>query len=219
MEKYLQLTWLDGLTFLKGIGVTLYVTLISIIIGTVLGVILGLIRTSRNKVISAAPLIIMEPLRNSPLVTQLFLIYFGLPMISRIVLDPIPSAIVALSLNTAAFFAVLVHSSIKSIPKIQWEIGYALGHTHTSIFKNIIFKQSLRVLIPQAITLYINQLQCSSLVALIGLADLTRTGVIITTRTLMPFAVWGIVFALYFAVSYPIGRFAKRLEDRIAFTI
>ena len=217
-EQYMQLTWRDGIQFLRGISVTLSVTFISLVIGTLLGVILGLIRCSRNKIISAAPLVIIEPLRNSPLVVQLFLIYYGLPMVTRIVLDPYPAAIITLSLNTAAFFSMLVHNSIKAVPAMQWEAGFALGHDRFSTFIFVITRQAVRLLVPQAITLYIGQLQCSSMVALIGLLDLAKTGEQITLRTMKPFVVLGIVFVLYYVISAPLARLAQKLEKRVEFS-
>lgn len=216
-EQYLSLTHYDIFFFLKAIGMTLWITLVSITIGTLIGIVMGLIRCSKNKIISAIPLIYIEPLRNSPLVTQLFLTYYGLPVVANIVLDAQAAAIITLSLNTGAFFSVLVHSAVKAIPKLQWEAGFALGHNRYSNFKNIIAPQVLRLLIPSAITLYINQLQVSSFVSLISLIDLTKAGHILTLRTMRPFLIYGIVFVLYFAISYPLSKLAQRLEKKVAF--
>lgn len=215
--QYSQLTVNDVFQFLNAGWVTLSLTLLSILLGTVLGTALGLIRCSKNRVVSALPLLLIEPLRNSPLVAQLFLIYFGLPTIGLIMLDAFSAAVLAISLNTAAFFAVLVHNSVISIPQTQWEAGYALGHGRLSVFRHIILQQSLRLLIPQAITLYITQLQCTSLVSLISLIDLTKLGQNLSNRTLQPFLIWGIVFVIYFALSYPFSKLSKYLEKRFAF--
>jgi len=214
----MRLTWNDGIQFLRAIGVTLSVTLVSIALGTILGTIRGLVRCSRNRAVSALPLIFIEPLRNSPLVVQLFMIYYGLPMVTRIILEPYPAAIIALSLNTAAFFAVLVHNSVKAVPEMQWQAGYALGHDRASTFIHIIARQAIRLLVPQAITLYIGQLQCSSMVSLISLRDLTKTGELITLRTMMPFTVLGIVLVLYYVISAPLARLARKLEERVGFS-
>lgn len=215
--QYSQLTVNDVFQFLNAGWVTLSLTLLSILLGTILGTALGLIRCSKNRVVSALPLLLIEPLRNSPLVAQLFLIYFGLPTIGLIMLDAFSAAVLAISLNTAAFFAVLVHNSVISIPQTQWEAGYALGHGRLSVFRHIILQQSLRLLIPQAITLYITQLQCTSLVSLISLIDLTKLGQNLSNRTLQPFLIWGIVFVIYFALSYPFSKLSKYLEKRFAF--
>lgn len=216
--KYAEFAIGDIYTFAEACGVTLSVTLISLLIGTVVGIIFGLIRCSKNKFIRFLPLIIMEPLRNSPLVVQLFLVYYGLPVMAGIILKDYTAAIITLSLNTAAFFGVLVHNSIIAIPAAQWEAGYALGHGKISTFFNIIARQALRLLIPQAITLYIGQLQCSSIVSLISLKDITRVGQLVSVRTMQPFVVWGIVFGLYYLVSFPLARLADYLAKRVDYS-
>lgn len=218
MGQYAALTSGDAVTFAKAVGTTLSITLVSLFFGTVLGIVLGLIRCSPNKVINKLPLIIMEPLRNSPLVVQLFLVYYGLPVAFGLLFKDWFAAILTLSLNTAAFFAVLVHNSIKAIPVSMWEAGYALGHSKLSTFMRIIVPQAVRLLIPQAITLYIGQLQCSSIISLISLKDITRVGQLISVRTMKPFIVWGIVFALYYAVSFPLARLANYLEKKTDFS-
>lgn len=218
-DDYVKLTWNDAYQFLGGIKVTLTVTLISIFLGTILGTIIGAIRCSKNKIISSIPLIFIEPLRNSPVVVQLFMVYYGLPMVSHIIMSEYESALFTFTLNTAAFFAVIVHNCVKAIPQAQWEAGYALGHSKFSTIRNIIGTQVIRLLIPQAVTLYIGQLQCSSLVALINLSDITKVGDVITARTFKPFIVWGIVFALYFIVSFPLSKLAQKLEKKYSYSL
>ncbi len=213
---YAQLKPSDIQMIVKAAGVTLQVTLVSLAIGTAVGIILGLIRCSKNKVISAAPLLVMEPLRNSPLLVQLFLVYFGLPSIG-IRINAYTASILTLSLNTAAFFGVLVHSSIQAIPKAQWEAGYALGHSKSSVYVRIIARQAFRLLIPQAITLYIAQLQCSSLVSMVSLMDLAKAGHQVAQKTLMPFLIFGIVALFYYVLSFPLARLSEYLERRTGF--
>lgn len=217
-EQYLKLTYFDIFFFLKAIWVTLWITIVSIGIGTLIGLVMGFVRTSKNKVIASIPLIYIEPLRNSPLITQLFLIYYGLPVVANVVLSAEAAAIIALSLNTGAFFSVLVHNSLRAIPQMQWETGYALGHDFVSNFRYVIAPQFVRLIVPSAITLYINQLQVSSFVSLISLIDLTKAGHILTLRTMNPFLIYGIVFVLYFVISYPLAKMAKSLEKKLSFT-
>ncbi len=217
-EQYLRLTPYDAIFLLKAAGTTLWITFVSIFFGTIIGILMGFLRCSRNKIISLLPLIYMEPLRNSPLVTQLFFIYYGLPVVSNVVLNANQAAIITLSLNTGAFFAVLVQSSIKAIPRSQWEAAYALGHSNISAFQYIIAPQFIRILLPMAITLYINQLQCSSVLSLISLIDLTKAGNILTLRTMRPFLIWAIVFFIYFIISYPLAQLARKLENRVNYS-
>ena len=114
---------------------------------------------------------------------------------------------------------MLVHSSILAIPGAQWETGYALGFNKFQIYVHIIARQAVRLLIPQAITLYISQLQCSSLVSFVSLKDLTKAGQVVAQKTLLPFLIYGIVAGIYFALSYPLARLARYLEKRTGFTI
>lgn len=207
----------DLWTLIRSAGTTLWITLISITIGTSIGTALGLVLSGENRFWNKIPNILIQPLRNSPLITQIFLVYFGIPTISRFTPSAVACAIVALSLNTAAFFAVILNTSIRAIPAAQWEVGMALGHSKTQTFVRIIAPQTVRLLIPQAILLYIGQLQCSSFIALISIRELTRTGETIAQRTFQPFLVWGIVFAIYFLISFPISKFARRLEKKVSY--
>ncbi|MCL1795818.1 MAG: amino acid ABC transporter permease [Clostridia bacterium] len=213
---YAQFKMSDIRMIVMAAGVTLQVTLVSLAFGTLLGIVLGLVRCSKNKALSAAPLLVMEPLRNSPLLVQLFLVYFGLPTIG-IRFNAYTACILTLSLNTAAFFAVLAHSSIQAVPRAQWEAGYALGHHKFSVYTRIIARQAFRLLIPQAITLYISQLQCSSLVSLVSLMDLAKAGQQVAQKTLMPFLIFGIVALFYYLLSFPLARLSEYLERRAGF--
>lgn len=214
--SYAVFKWSDMKMILKATGVTLEVTLLSLLFGTLLGLVLGLIRCSRNRVVSVLPLIVMEPLRNSPLLVQLFLVYYGLPSMG-IRFDNFTASVLTLSLNTAAFFGVLVHASIQGVPRAQWEAGLALGHNRFNVYTRIIARQAFRLLIPQAITLYISQLQCSSLVSLVSLMDLTKAGQVVAQKTLLPFIVFGIVAGLYYVISFPLARLSEYLERRTGF--
>lgn len=201
---------------LKSSFVTLHVTLLSLLFGTILGLVFGIIRCSKNRFFRALPLLVMEPLRNSPLIVQLFLVYYGLPSLG-IRMNATAAAILTLSLNTSAFFGVITQSSILAVPIGQWEAGLALGHSKVSVYIHVIAAQAFRLLVPQAITLYISQLQCSSLVALVSLMDLTKAGQVVAQKTLRPFLVFGIVALLYYLLSAPLARLSKYLEKRLAF--
>lgn len=215
---YAPLSWNDASQFLSGVGMTLSVTLVSLLIGSVLGILLGLWYSSNNKIVSKIPLFFIEPLRNSPLVAQLFLVYYGFPVVFSIYLNNYMAGVLALSLNTAAFFAVLVKNSIRAIPNSQWEAAYALGCNKWQAVVHVIAVQVLRLLVPQWITLCISQLQCSSLIALVGLMDLTKVGLSINARSLNPFGVWGIVAVLYYVISAPLAVLASRLEKKVNYS-
>ncbi len=208
---------LKDVPFLAGaVWTTVWVTGLSLLLGTILGFFLGLVSGLRMRFVNKLPLLFIEPLRNSPLLVQLFLVYFGIPMLTKHNPSQAGAAVFTLSLNTAAFIAVVVRASIEAIPKHQWESAYALGLGRTETFLSVIAPQALRIFLPPALGIYISQLQVSSMVSFIGLIDITKAGQVLTLRTFKPFLVWTIVLLLYFVITWPVSLWARHLERRLA---
>jgi His/Glu/Gln/Arg/opine family amino acid ABC transporter permease subunit len=216
-KEALELSWKDVYFLLAAVRTTVIATTASLFLGTILGFLLGLVATFRIPVINRLPYIFIEPLRNSPLVVQLFLLYYGVSMLTKVNFTAWQAAIITLGCNTAAFIAVVVRSSIEAIPRHQWESAYALGHSYVSAFVHIIFGQAFRIFIPPALNIYISQLHTSSLLSFIGFMEITHAGQVLTIRTLRPFMIWTVVLLLYFSVSYPLSLLARRLEKQFAF--
>ena len=217
MGQYIfpNLTSYDVQLLLKGMGTTILITLLAIAIGLAFGFVIGLIRSMRIPVVSKLLLIYIEPIRNSPLVAQLFFAYYGIAMVTNFSPSAFQAAVWTLGINTSAFAAVIVNASIRSVDKGQWEAAYSLGLTYWQTFRLVVVQQAIRVFIPSFVGLCVNQLQVSSLVSLIGFVDLTRVGYMLTLRTYRPFLIWSIVAVLYFVISYPISRFARYAETRV----
>ncbi|MDG1995411.1 MAG: amino acid ABC transporter permease [Emcibacteraceae bacterium] len=198
----------------EGLGVSLWIFIVSSIIGIFLGVSIGLIRYYRVPLIGKTLMVISEFLKNSPVLVQLFLIYFGIPALFAIDMTPNQAAIITLSGNTAAFIAVIAISSIQAIDKRQLEAARSFALSEVVILKWIIFPQSLAIAMPMLVSLAINQLQVTSLISVIGVIDLTRVGDIVTQRTFEPFIVWPIIGATYFVLAKIIAIFGSRLEKK-----
>jgi His/Glu/Gln/Arg/opine family amino acid ABC transporter permease subunit len=216
-KEAMELSAKDWLFILAAARTTLIATASSLLLGSVLGFFLGLISTFRIPVVNKLPYLLIEPLRNSPLVVQLFLLYYGVSMLTKINFTAWQAAIITLGCNTAAFIAVVVRSSIEAIPPHQWESAYALGHSYASAFVHVIFGQAFRIFIPPALNIYISQLHTSSLLSFIGFMEITHAGQVLTIRTLRPFMIWTVVLLMYFSISYPMSLLARNLEKRFAF--
>lgn len=217
MERFQNtaLTLHDAVLLLRGLGVTLGVWGASMAIGLLLGFALALVRQARVPAASQLAAVFVETFRNSPLLVQLFLVFFGLPMLTGRGLDPVVAGIGTLAINTAAFVAVIVRASIDAVPRGQSEAADAFGLGYWQRLRFVVLPQAVRSMIPPVITLAVGQLQVSSLVALINITDLTKVGSILNIRTLAPFTVWPIVGALYFAVSKPLSMLAEVAERRL----
>jgi len=159
---------------IKGTGTTITLTLVSVFFGLILGLLLALCRLSKNKFFDSISQAYIWFFRGTPLLMQLFFIYYEVPIITHIGLDQMPAAFIALSLNSAAYLAEIIRASIQSIDKGQLEASKALGMSYSQAMIKIIIPQSYRRLIPPVGNEFIALLKDSSLVSIIGLSDLMR---------------------------------------------
>lgn len=205
----------DLYVLLSGISISLYVFIISSVLGSAFGIMLALARHYRFPVLSVTSTFVSEFLKNSPVLVQLFLIYFGLPIFLGINLTATEAAMITLTGNTAAFVSVIVVSAIASIDKGQIESAQSFGLSEFKILKKIITPQALLVAIAPLIGLAVNQLQVTSLISVIGVMDITKVGQILNQRTWQPFVVWPIIGATYFLLSWQLAKLGKRVENKL----
>ncbi|MDA9557029.1 amino acid ABC transporter permease [Vibrio sp.] len=205
----------DIIVLLDGISVSLKVFLISSLFGGSLGILLALSRYYKLPILSQISVFISEFLKNSPVLVQLFLIYFGLPIFLSIDMSAELAAIITLSGNTAAFISVIIVTAMAAIDKGQIEAARSFGISELTILKKIITPQALLVAIAPLVGLAVNQLQVTSLVSVIGVMDITKVGAILNQRTWQPFIVWPIIGMTYFIMSLTISRLGMKLEQRL----
>ncbi|NTV90422.1 MAG: amino acid ABC transporter permease, partial [Clostridiales bacterium] len=171
---------------LEGSYKTVILTVVSVIFGMILGLFLALARLSNNKVLDKISWFYIWLFRGTPLLMQIFFIYYALPLIYKpLTLPQWPSAILALSLNSAAYLAEIIRAAIQSIDKGQMEASKALGMSYGQAMKRIIIPQSYRRLIPPVGNEFIALLKDSSLVMIIGMVELmNRTSQIAVNSSL-----------------------------------
>jgi polar amino acid transport system permease protein len=161
---------------LKGTVITLELTVVAVFFGLFLGLFLALGRISKNKIVDRLCWIYIWFFRGTPLLLQIFFIYYALPLIYKpFTLAQLPAAFLALSLNSAAYLAEIIRAAIQSIDKGQMEAAKALGMSYTQALRRIIIPQSYRRLIPPVGNEFIALLKDSSLVSVIALTELLRT--------------------------------------------
>ena len=185
---------IDSLPFLlKGAGYTLQLSIGGMFFGLLLGFILALMRLSPIWPVRWLARFYISIFRGTPLIAQLFMIYYGLPQFG-IELDPIPSAMIGLSLNTAAYAAETLRAAISSIDKGQWEAAASIGMTPWQTMRRAILPQAARVALPPLSNSFISLVKDTSLAATIQVPELFRQAQLITSRTLE-------VFTMYLAAS------------------
>lgn len=214
LYQYTEFTRYDVLLLLKGLGWTLFVFTVSMAGGFLIGALGAAAQHARVPILSLLISAYVELFRNSPVLVQLFLAYYGLPVLAQIRLSPLTAVLLTMTINTGAFVTVIVRSALDAIPGGQWQAGLAYGFSYRQIMRYIVMPQAIRMILPPTISLAVGQLQVTSLMSLINVVDVTKVGSILNMRTLRPFTVWPIIGAVYFALSKPLSMLAARAEDR-----
>ncbi|MEI5585271.1 MULTISPECIES: amino acid ABC transporter permease [unclassified Agromyces] len=165
-----------------GISGTIPLSLASFAIGLVLALVVALMRLSKNRVVSNVARFYISVIRGTPLLVQLFVIFYGLPSIGATI-DPWPSAIIAFSLNVAGYAAEVIRAAILSVPKGQWEAGYTIGMSSATTLRRVILPQAARVSVPPLSNTFISLVKDSSLASLILVTELFRVSQEIASAT------------------------------------
>jgi len=172
-------------------------------------------RISSNWFIHGASTCYVEAFRGTPLLIQIFLIFFGLPSLG-IHFDPVPAGILALSLNSAAYQAEIFRGGVQSISKGQMEASRAMGMTYNQTLSSVIIPQALRNALPAYTNEFITMIKDSSLVSTIGVLELTLRGKIVIGQTFQPFVVYIFIAILYFIMTYTTSRVLREIEKKNA---
>ncbi|WP_157007598.1 amino acid ABC transporter permease [Agromyces laixinhei] len=156
-----------------GLSGTIPLALASFAIGLVLALGVALMRLSKNRVVSGIARFYISVIRGTPLLVQLFVIFYGLPSLG-LVIDPWPSAIIAFSLNVGGYGAEVIRAAILSVPKGQWEAGYTIGMSSATTLRRVILPQAARVSVPPLSNTFISLVKDTSLASLILVTELFR---------------------------------------------
>lgn len=198
-----------------GFIVTIQLSAMAIALGTTLGLIVALIRVARIPIVAQVARVYIDIFRGSPLLMQLFFIYFGLPYLGYDVTKSY-AAVLALTLYSGAYIAEIIRAGIESVPKGQREAAASLGLSFYEIMRYVILPQTITVALPPLIGFYIGLVKDTSLATIIGYRELIRESQSIIDRTARPLEVYLAVAALYFIICYPLSLLSTRLERRAA---
>ena len=203
--------------FLEGAGVTLLVSVLAMALAVTLGLFLALARRSRHRPLSLLASLYVELFRGTPVLLQLYLIYFGLGNVSPALrLGPLTAAVLGLGLNYAAYESEIYRAAMDAVPVGQLEAAAALGMSVPLTLRRILVPQALRIALPGVTNDFIALLKDSSLVSVITVVELTKR-MQITAVDVRSYLIPGLLCAgLYLAMSFPLSRLSRRLEARLA---
>ena len=195
-------------------GVTIEITAFSVAVGFIIGLFVGIARICRIKILRLLAAVYADCIRGTPLLVQIFLIYFALPMITGQRVEPFIAAVAACGINSGAYVSEIFRAGIQSIDVGQMEAGRSLGLTWWQTMRYIILPQAFKNILPPLGNEFIAMLKDSSLVSVIGFEELTRRGQLIIAQTYGSFEIWMTVAILYLIMTLAISRFVAWLEKR-----
>ncbi|MBG6286951.1 MULTISPECIES: cystine ABC transporter permease [Pseudomonas] len=214
MEESLQLA-LDSAPFLlKGAIFTVVLSVGGMFFGLLLGFVLALMRLYGFTAVRWLARIYVSFFRGTPLLVQLFMIYYGLPQ-AGIELDPLPAALIGFSLNMAAYVCEILRAAIGSIDKGQWEAAASIGMTRAETLRRVILPQAARTALPPLGNSFISLVKDTALAATIQVPELFRQAQLITARTFEVFTMYLAAALIYWILASILSHLQNRLEDRV----
>jgi len=208
------LVWDKKSYLLEGVYVSLHVMIISFIIAFVIGLLVGTLHLSKRHLLNKGARIYVEVFRNTPALVQLIWIFYCLPFILKINIDAIMASIIALGINSGAYMSEDFRAGILAIDKGEVEAAKALGMSYWQTIQKIVLPQAIRILIPPLVNHAVSLMKWSSLVSVLGVADLTYRGQYLASETFRPMEIFTAIGIIYFIISITLSSVVRFLEKR-----
>ncbi|WP_024927596.1 MULTISPECIES: amino acid ABC transporter permease [unclassified Mesorhizobium] len=202
-----------GPTLLLGLGNTVLLTLIVIVLAGLLAIPLALVRTSKSAFVRLPFEALVEIVRGTPLILQLFYVYYVLPS-AGVQLEPFTAAVVALTMNYTAYLSEVYRGGIKAVPDGQRYAAAALGMTPTKAFLRIILPQAFRIVTPTLGNYFIALFKDTALASVVTVNELLYSGNLVSSATYQYFTVYTVTGILYFIAGFPASLLVRYLEKR-----
>jgi len=199
---------------LEGALWTIGLSLTAFVLGGIAGLALLFARIAKNPLARRLAQGYIEVFQGTPLLMQLFIIFFGGSMIG-FEISPWAAAALGLTLFTSAYLGEIWRGCVESVPKGQWEASASLAMTHFEQMRYVILPQTLRIAIAPTVGFSVQVVKGTAVTSIIGFVELSKTGSMLANATFQPFLVFGLVALGYFAICYPLSAYARILERKI----
>lgn len=198
----------------KGLLLTIAATALSLLFALILGLVFGFFKVGGNAILNAIASFYVAVFRGTPLLVQAFFIYFGLPTLTGVKLDVLPAGILTLALNAGAYMTEIVRGGIQSVDPGQLEAARSLGLPWMKSMQKVVVPQAVKIMTPSFINQFVITLKDTSLLAVLGLAELTYQGQQIIANNFRSAEIWLIVGALYFIVIMALTMLSNAVDRR-----
>lgn len=193
---------------------TIALSLLAFLCGGLVGLGLLLMRTSRNRLLRLGAKVYIEIFQSTPLLMQLFLLFFGLALLG-LDISPWVAASIALTLFTSAYLAEIWRGCVEAIGRGQWEASSSLALSYVEQMRHVILPQAWRIAIAPTVGFSVQVVKGTAVTSIIGFVELTKAGSMISNATFAPFTVFGLVALMYFCLCFPLSMAARTLERKM----
>ncbi|AMD58543.1 amino acid ABC transporter permease [Rhizobium pusense] len=199
---------------LQGLKWTLALTIIGFIGGGIFGLCVALARVADSPAIQRASTAYIAIFQGTPLLMQLFVVYYGVAL-AGLNVDAWIAVAIAFTLHASAFLGEIWRGGIQAVPKGQTEAANALGLHYVSRMKDVILPQALKISLPATIGFLVQLIKGTSLAAIVGFVELSRAGQIVSNQTFRPLTVFALVGIIYFLICWPLSLWGAGVEKRL----
>ncbi|MDD3484298.1 amino acid ABC transporter permease [Azovibrio restrictus] len=193
---------------------TVALSALAFLFGGATGLLILFARMSRSRLLRQATRVYIEVFQGTPLLMQLFLIFFGLSL-AGLEVSPWLAAAVGLTLFSSAYLAEIWRGCVEAVPRGQWEASSSLAMSYLEQMRHVILPQALRLAIAPTVGFSVQVIKGTAVASIIGFIELTKTGSMLANATFQPFLIYGLVAASYFLLCYPLSLYAQYLERKL----
>ena len=215
MQKIIRLWNMYHMTFLKGLGGTLWFSALTVFFGTLLGMLIALMRMGKSRVLRAFADVYIEILRGTPILLQLYFFWIGLPKLIPYELTDTQCILAALIINASAYISEIIRAGINAVDKGQWEAARSIGLTETHVMTRVILPQAVKNILPALCNEFISTVKGTSLASVFFVGELMTSQKTVQSATFLALESLTIVGIIYFVLNFVLSKLLVLLERRL----
>lgn len=212
-----DVVWNNFDFLLEGLWMTLLISFLALVISMVIGLFVAVLRLSKIRGMPFLAATYIEIFRDTPVLVQLFWVYYVLPILLGIQISAFTAAVIGLTLHSAAFLGEIYRAGIQSVPKGHVEAAKVLGLGPISTFVRIVLPQAVRTVLPPMVNNLVDLIKLSSLASVFAVAEITRKATELSASTFRPLEIFTVIALMYFAICWPLSMAMRALERRMQF--
>lgn len=215
MEKIIKLWDMYHMTFLKGLGGTLWISALTVFFGTLLGMLIALLHMGKSRIFRGIADIYIEILRGTPILLQLYFFWIGLPKLMPFELTDTQCILTALIVNASAYISEIIRAGINAVDKGQWEAARSIGLTETHVMTRVILPQAVKNILPALCNEFISTVKGTSLASVFFVGELMTSQRTVQSATFLALESLTIVGIIYFVLNFVLSKLLVLLERRL----